>query len=62
MITSGYVSRNPVRRLAALCLLCAVAGCSTTPPRPPECSGPLVPINGRSDLPREDSHEARPVS
>ena len=62
MITSKYVSRNPVRRLAALCLLCAMAGCSTTAPRPPECTGPLVPINGRSDLPREDSHEARPVS
>lgn len=62
MTPSGYVSRNPMKALAAVCLLCAVAGCSTTPPRPPECTGPLVPINGRSDLPREDSHEARPVS
>lgn len=62
MITCRDVSRNAARRFAAFCLLCAVAGCSTTASRPPECSGPLVPINGRSDLPREDSHEARPVS
>lgn len=62
MINSGYVSRKPIKTLAAFCLLCAVAGCGTTPPRPPECTGPLVPINGRTDLPREDSHEARPVS
>jgi hypothetical protein len=36
------------RLVLFLVLVVILAGCGTTPPRPPECSGPLVPINARA--------------
>ncbi len=34
-----------MKKLAILALVLALLGCGTTPARPPECAGPLVPIN-----------------
>jgi hypothetical protein len=37
-----------MKRLFLFLVVVILAGCGTTPPRPPECSGPLVPINARA--------------
>jgi hypothetical protein len=39
-----------MRALALACLIAALAACAGTP-RPPECAGPLVPINVHGNQP-----------
>lgn len=38
-----------MKTLAILALVLTLLGCGSTPKRPPECSGPLVPINAPAD-------------
>jgi hypothetical protein len=38
-----------MKKLAMFALVLTLLGCGTTPPRPPECAGPLVPINSPAD-------------
>ena len=38
-----------MKKLAMFALVLALLGCGSTPAHPPECAGPLVPINSPAD-------------
>lgn len=37
---------------AGIALLISLAGCALTPPKPPECEGPWVPVNTHAVMPQ----------
>ena len=49
------------RRQSLLIVALLLGGCAIAPPKPPTCTGQLMPINSDTRaIPAEDKREARP--
>lgn len=44
-----------MKTISAL-LVVLLSGCAVSPPLPPQCEGPLVPINGQTAVKGEDQN------